>query len=127
MPVLSQSTVVRSSLAPFYPSTRDTRVFGRVCVRVGSALVRSCALGGYRLANASTFVKMIVTTSGLDAYFRIYWFNPEGPICTGASVAYLANQHSKHRDHVANYGTRDTISTTMRLFICSAARLWCNE
>ncbi|KOC60762.1 Sterile alpha motif domain-containing protein 5 [Habropoda laboriosa] len=35
----------------------------------------------------------------------------------GGPTAYLANQHSNHRDHVANYGTRDTISTTMRLFI----------
>lgn len=41
----------------------------------------------------------------------------------GASATYLANQHSKHRDHVANYGIRDTICATMHLFICSAARL----
>lgn len=31
--------------------------------------------------------------------------------------AYLANQHSKYRDYVANYGTRDTIAATMRAYL----------
>jgi len=67
---------------------------------------------------------------------RIYWHNPDSrpyihgrTDLHGVSIdAYLTNQHSKHRDYVANYGIRDTIAaTTLPIYLSDRSSVVCDD
>lgn len=112
IPVLSQSTVVRSSSAPFSLLMQDAHV------PVG---VRARVQPGLHHANVSTFGQLDIYYLRFPSILSYLLVQSGRSDLFDASAAYLANQHSKHRDHVVNYGTRDTIGHAMRLFICPAA------
>ena len=94
---------------------------GRACTRITKAPGPGRA-NVYR--PSAKWYLLYLRFRGILSYLLVQSGRPD---LFDASAAYLANQHSKHRDHVVNYGTRDTISTTARLFVCSVALSCCNR
>lgn len=109
IPVLSQSTVVRSSSAPFsFSLYAETRM--QACVH---------------LEGVSTFDQLIFshTPPVWKHTFRIYWLESgRFRFVRRLGRVYLANQHSKHRDYASQLRhPRYNRHYYAPLSVCSAA------